>query len=192
MDKDIYFPVCPGVTLKEMLVDRGVSAEEFAIQVGLSIFIVYPLLEGGIVLTDGIAKALAGAGLAPVSFWAGLEESYRLDLFNLGGVPAAYEMIVHSYEDSFFHEFMGDKSCFRFLEKDTSGPYGIPVYRFISRCGKYKAAYSYKDSKVISCFEMRFENPFIRVTDAQGNELTFKYIYKRVRDYFNDLVAAGV
>ena len=62
-----------GVTLKEMLVDRGVSVEELAIKSGLSVFIVYPLLEGGIVLTDGIAKALAGTGLAPgiVLGWSG-------------------------------------------------------------------------------------------------------------------------
>lgn len=67
----------PGETIKEQLLDRGVSQKAFAAQMELSEKQIDRLLSGEVQLTQEIADQLETVLGVPARFWCRLEEIYR-------------------------------------------------------------------------------------------------------------------
>ena len=73
----------PGMTIREMLEDRGMSQKEFAQRMGLSEKHVSKLINGEVQLTPKVAMHLEFVLGAPAHFWNNLESLYREDLIRL-------------------------------------------------------------------------------------------------------------
>lgn len=68
----------PGATIREQLVLRGITQEDFARDLGMSE--VSQLLEGNVKLTPDIALRLEHVLGIPANFWINLETIYRSKL----------------------------------------------------------------------------------------------------------------
>ena len=67
----------PGATIKEQLVDRGMSQKEFAARMDMSEKHISRLINGDVQLTSDMAFRLEMVLGAPASFWSNLEAIYR-------------------------------------------------------------------------------------------------------------------
>lgn len=78
-----YVATPPGVTIKELLEDRGMSQKEFAARMGLSQKHVSKLIHGAVQLTPQMAVNLEMVLGAPAKFWINLEAIYREKLIKV-------------------------------------------------------------------------------------------------------------
>lgn len=67
----------PGATIKEQLLDRGLSQKEFAIRMGMSEKHISKLINGEVQLTPDVAVRLEMVLGVPAKFWNKLEATYR-------------------------------------------------------------------------------------------------------------------
>lgn len=67
----------PGTTIKEQLVDRGMSQKEFAARMGMSEKHISRLINGEVLLTSETAVKLEVVLGVPARFWSNLEAIYR-------------------------------------------------------------------------------------------------------------------
>ena len=67
----------PGATIKEQLVDRGMSQKEFARRMDMSEKHISRLINGEVQLTPDMAVRLEMVLGAPAQFWSRLESIYR-------------------------------------------------------------------------------------------------------------------
>ena len=67
----------PGATIKEQLVDRGMSQKEFASRMGISQKHISKLINGDVQLTPDMALRLESVLGIPAQFWNNLESIYR-------------------------------------------------------------------------------------------------------------------
>lgn len=69
--------VPPGETIKEQLIDRGMSQKDFAARMGMSTKHICHLINGDVRLTPEVAFRLEMVFGIPASFWNNLESVYR-------------------------------------------------------------------------------------------------------------------
>lgn len=67
----------PGATIKEQLVDRGLSQKDFAFRMDMSEKHISKLINGEVQLTPSVARRLEMVLGIPSSFWLSLEARYR-------------------------------------------------------------------------------------------------------------------
>ena len=67
----------PGTTIKEQLVDRGMSQKEFAARMDMSEKHISRLINGEVQLTPDVALRLEMVLGLPAHFWSNLEGIYR-------------------------------------------------------------------------------------------------------------------
>lgn len=67
----------PGATIKEQLLDRGLSQKEFAVRMGMSEEHISRLINGEVQLTPDVAIRLEMVLGIPAKFWNRLEATYR-------------------------------------------------------------------------------------------------------------------
>ena len=67
----------PGATIKEQLVDRGMSQKEFAVRMDMSEKHISKLINGEVQLTPDVAMRLEMVLGLPAQFWSNLETIYR-------------------------------------------------------------------------------------------------------------------
>ena len=67
----------PGATIKEQLLDRGLSQKEFAVRMGMSEKHISKLINGEVQLTPDVAVRLEMVLGVPAKFWNKLESTYR-------------------------------------------------------------------------------------------------------------------
>lgn len=75
-----YIAVPPGETIREMLEDRNISQNEFAVRMGMSTKHISRLINGKVELTPDTALKLEYVLGMPASFWLNFEALYRTDL----------------------------------------------------------------------------------------------------------------
>ena len=63
----------PGATIKEQLLDRGLSQKEFAVRMGMSEKHISKLINGDVQLTPEVAVRLEMVLGVPAKFWNKLE-----------------------------------------------------------------------------------------------------------------------
>lgn len=73
----------PGATIKEQLVDRGMSQKEFAARMEMSEKHISNLINGDVQLTPDVAMRLELVLGLPASFWSNLEAVYREKLLKV-------------------------------------------------------------------------------------------------------------
>lgn len=78
-----YIATPPGATIKEMLVDRGMSQKEFAARMDMSEKHISKLINGDVQLTTDMAIRLEIVLGAPAQFWSNLESIYREKLLKV-------------------------------------------------------------------------------------------------------------
>ena len=67
----------PGATIKEQLVDRGMSQKEFASRMEMSEKHISKIINGEVQLTPDVAMRLEMVLGVPAHFWSNLESIYR-------------------------------------------------------------------------------------------------------------------
>lgn len=67
----------PGATVKEQLVDRGISQKEFALRMGMSEKHISRLINGDVLMTSDMAERLEMVLGIPALFWLNLEAVYQ-------------------------------------------------------------------------------------------------------------------
>ena len=67
----------PGATIKEQLIDRGMSQKEFAVRMDMSEKHISRLINGDVQLTPEAAVRLEMVLGVPAKFWNNLEAIYR-------------------------------------------------------------------------------------------------------------------
>ena len=67
----------PGATIKEQLIDRGLSQKEFALRMGMSEKHISKLINGDVQLNPEVAVRLEMVLGVPAKFWNKLEATYR-------------------------------------------------------------------------------------------------------------------
>ena len=72
-----YIATPPGATIKEQLLDRGLSQKEFALRMGMSEKHISKLINGEVQLTPDVAVRLEMVLGIPAKFWNKLESTYR-------------------------------------------------------------------------------------------------------------------
>lgn len=72
-----YIATPPGATIKEQLVDRGMSQKEFATRMDMSEKHISRLINGEVMLTPDVAMRLEMVLGLPAHFWNNLESIYR-------------------------------------------------------------------------------------------------------------------
>ncbi len=72
-----YIATPPGATIKEQLVDRGMSQKEFAARMDMSEKHISKLINGEVLLTPDVAVRLETVLGVPARFWNNLEAIYR-------------------------------------------------------------------------------------------------------------------
>ena len=70
----------PGATIKEQILDRGMSQKEFATRMGMSEKHISKLINGEVQLTVDMARRLELVLGVPLQFWCNLETIYRAKL----------------------------------------------------------------------------------------------------------------
>ncbi len=72
-----YIATPPGATIKEQIVDRGMSQKEFAARMDMSEKHISKLINGEVLLTSEMAMRLEMVLGLPAHFWSNLESIYR-------------------------------------------------------------------------------------------------------------------
>ena len=73
----------PGATIKEQLVDHGMSQKEFTSRMGMSEKHISHLIHGEVQITPDVAYKLEMVLGVPAKFWINLESIYRKKLINI-------------------------------------------------------------------------------------------------------------
>ena len=68
-----YIAIPPGATIKEQIVDRGMSQKEFAVRMGMTEKHISKLINGEVQLTIDVARRLEMVLSVPTQFWCNLE-----------------------------------------------------------------------------------------------------------------------
>lgn len=77
------FIVPPGEILEEKINELGLSTEEFAEQIGMSVDALVQLFKGRLALSETLATNLEAATEIPVEYWNRAEWAYRTKLTKL-------------------------------------------------------------------------------------------------------------
>lgn len=72
-----YIAIAPGATIKEQLINRGMSQKEFAIRMDFTEKHISHLINGEVNLTSEVANRLEMVLGIPAKFWMNLESIYR-------------------------------------------------------------------------------------------------------------------
>ena len=72
-----FIAIPPGVSIKEQLLNMGMSQSEFAAKMKMSEIQAHNLLNGDVRLTTEVASRLESVLGVPASFWLNLESIYR-------------------------------------------------------------------------------------------------------------------
>lgn len=80
MESKTYIAVPPGATIKEQLLDRGMTQKEFSARMDMSQKHVSKLINGEVQLTPDVARRLELVLGVPARFWSNLEAHYREQL----------------------------------------------------------------------------------------------------------------
>ncbi len=72
-----YIATPPGATIKEQIVDRGMSQKEFAARMDMPEKHISKLINGEVLLTSEMAMRLEMVLGLPAHFWNNLESIYR-------------------------------------------------------------------------------------------------------------------
>lgn len=72
-----YIAIPPGATVKEQLLNRGMSQKEFALRMDMSEKHISKFLNGDVILTTDMASRLEMVLGIPARFWNNLESIYR-------------------------------------------------------------------------------------------------------------------
>lgn len=72
-----YIAIPPGATIKEQLVERGMTQKEFSIRLNMSEKHISQLINGEVLLTPEMAFKLEMVLGIPANFWNQLEAIYR-------------------------------------------------------------------------------------------------------------------
>lgn len=75
-----FIAIPPGATIKEQILDRGMSQKEFATRMGMSEKHISKLINGEVQLTVEMARRLELVLGVPLQFWCNLETIYRAKL----------------------------------------------------------------------------------------------------------------
>lgn len=78
-----YIATPPGATIKEQLVDRGMSQKEFSVRMDMSEKHISRLINGEVQLTPDVANRLEVVLGVPAKFWNNLEAIYREKLLKV-------------------------------------------------------------------------------------------------------------
>ncbi|MCI7144966.1 MAG: helix-turn-helix domain-containing protein [Clostridiales bacterium] len=78
-----YIATPPGATIKEQLIDRGMSQKEFAARMDMSEKHISKLINGDVQLTTDCAVRLEFVLGVPAGFWSNLETIYREKLIKV-------------------------------------------------------------------------------------------------------------
>jgi len=78
-----YIATPPGATIKEQLIDRGMSQKEFAVRMDMSEKHISKLINGEVQLTPDVAVRLEMVLGVPAKFWNNLEAVYREKLIKV-------------------------------------------------------------------------------------------------------------
>ena len=78
-----YIATPPGATIKEQLIDRGMSQKEFAARMEMSEKHISNLINGEVHLTADVAMRMEMVLGLPASFWLNLEAIYREKLLKV-------------------------------------------------------------------------------------------------------------
>lgn len=84
----------PGATIKEQIVDRGMSQKEFAMRMDMSEKHISKLINGEVQLTVDMARRLELVLGVPLQFWCNLETIYREKLVKIAEENAMDEDLV--------------------------------------------------------------------------------------------------
>lgn len=85
------YPIPPGEFLEEDLAARGLTMDEAAEGIGITVDELLCLLKGDALLTEALAGQLAAFLGSPVHIWLGLEEDYRAALAKRAAILAQRE-----------------------------------------------------------------------------------------------------
>ncbi|MGI6594373.1 MAG: HigA family addiction module antitoxin [Christensenellales bacterium] len=83
MRSKTYVATPPGETIKEQLIDRGISQKEFALRMDMSEKHISKLINGEVQLTTDVAIRLEMVLGLPANFWSKLEHIYREKLIKV-------------------------------------------------------------------------------------------------------------
>lgn len=72
-----YIAIAPGMTIKEMIDDRGMTQRELAMRMDMSQKHISKLINGEVALTPEVAERLESVLGTPASFWNNLEAKYQ-------------------------------------------------------------------------------------------------------------------
>ena len=72
-----YIAIPPGASVKEQLLNRGMSQKEFALRMDMSEKHISKFLNGDVILTTDMASRLEMVLGLPARFWNNLESIYR-------------------------------------------------------------------------------------------------------------------
>ena len=75
-----YIVTPPGATIKEQVLDRGISQKEFAARMALTEKLVSKLIHSEVQITTDVALRLEMVLGVPAHFWNNLESLYRKKL----------------------------------------------------------------------------------------------------------------
>ena len=78
-----YIAIPPGITIKEMIDERGITVGQLAARLEESEVFVRDLITGDVELTQEVAQKLEAALGMNTRFWLNLEHYYREDLVNI-------------------------------------------------------------------------------------------------------------
>lgn len=78
-----YIATPPGATIKEQLVNRGLTQKEFALRMGMTEKHISKLINGEVQLTSDVAVRLEMVLGVPAKFWNKLEATYREKLIKV-------------------------------------------------------------------------------------------------------------
>lgn len=107
--------VPPGETIREQLIDRGMTEKEFALRMGMSAKHISNLINGKSALTSDVSLRLESVLGVPARFWNNLEAIYREDIER---VNAENEM---EQDEKMAREFpYAEMVKFGWIEKATS------------------------------------------------------------------------
>lgn len=89
-----YIATPPGATIKEQLVDRGMSQKEFAARMDMSEKHISKLINGDVFLTYDVAVRLEMVLGVPARFWNNLEAIYREKLIKVDAEKSMEEEMI--------------------------------------------------------------------------------------------------
>ena len=126
----------PGATIKEQLVDRGMSQKEFAARMDMSEKHISNLINGEVQLTPDVAMRLEMVLGLPASFWNNLESIYREKLQKVREENEMDDDIV--YSKNFPYNEMSNYDWVEKTKNKVEQVYNLRKFFEIARLGLLK------------------------------------------------------